>query len=552
VQAISTWQVGALIGILLWGPAAMAQGRPDRTQAIEGVVVHVEQSEVVVALGSEQGLPPQARVEVYRRVQVTHPTTRETLTDRFLIGEMLLGDVGHVLSIASNFNELRQRPAVGDFVVYRPPFVPAPPPVVVVRELEPSAPVQAAEPQGQAAKADGRSPELVTLHRELELALASPITARIARWEIYLADYPDSPYAILVDHELNWLRNRLMEERTQAQERAPSTQPEPRKLPAEAYAPRRTYADRPIHIVAAIGQPDRAEDVRVLVKRDDQTHYETISMERAGDYHWRLALDEAWRIVGGLHYFVEVLKTDGEIELVAGTASRPREVTLEEPVKVPADTENRSRARASFDFVNFRHQSGQDDQFFRFEADFRYAIRGFSPLVAFRTGVGTYQGSGGNRLAIEGGERSREMSLGYGYVDTEFGLHELFSLSTRFVLGTGQATDRRTNYETLGMRLEMRLGEEDGMRLLGGFSLTQEIGNEAWIEFIGNITDRVPLLAAVIVTNLPVGAELGVSLQGGAGYALTDRFALMARVGWNARTINYYGPSLGLGTVLNW
>lgn len=553
MNAAVLWRILALTGILWLVPFSTLEAQTGE-QTLEGVVVHVDAREIFVALGSEQGLPALARVEVYRRVEVVHPNTREKLTDRFPIGEMELSEVGRVLSIGSSFGGLQQRPSVGDFVVYRirPSRAPQPENLGVAQNLEvESLPSHEAEAPPSEPAHQSRPPELVNFHRDMEAAMAQPLSARIARWEQYLAQYPDSPHARLVDRELIWLRNRLMEERLSSQAVQQPAREERRQSRAQVDAPRKTFTDRPVHIVATLSEPDIAEEVRVLIKRDSQTHFEMLPMERIGDFHWRLAVDESWRSPGTLHYFVETVRKDGEIDLVAGSSNRPNLVVLEESVEVRRERENRSQANASFDFVNFNHGKGKDE-FYRFESDFRYAIRGYAPLVAFRTGVGIYQGGGGRRDDIEAGEPSREMSVGYGYVDTEFAFHDLVSFSSRLVLGTGQATDRPTNYDTLGMRLQLRVGEEDGMRLIGGVSLTQEIGNEAWIEFIGHVLERVPLLAAVIVTNLPVGAELGVSLQGGIGYALTDRFALMARVGWNARTINYYGPSFGVGTVLNW
>ncbi len=73
---------------------------------VEGVVVRVDATEVVVDLGRDQGVPPDAVVQFYRRLEVTHSVTGEAMVDRFPIGHTRLSQVGALLSIARDLDAL--------------------------------------------------------------------------------------------------------------------------------------------------------------------------------------------------------------------------------------------------------------------------------------------------------------------------------------------------------------------------------------------------------------------------------------------------------------
>ena len=78
------------------------------------------------------------------------------------------------------------------------------------------------------------------------------------------------------------------------------------------------------------------------------------------------------------------------------------------------------------------------------------------------------------------------------------------------------------------------------------------LGSRAFTEMHIETFERVPLAAAVTVTNLPVDGDLGLQLDLRAGYRVFDWLAVNALAGWNARTINHYGFTGGGGLTLNW
>ncbi|MCA9539896.1 MAG: hypothetical protein KC620_13455 [Myxococcales bacterium] len=103
-----------------------------------------------------------------------------------------------------------------------------------------------------------------------------------------------------------------------------------------------------------------------------------------------------------------------------------------------------------------------------------------------------------------------------------------------------------------GVEARLRIGRFDGTRLVIGASAIEGLGSRAFTEMHIETFERVPLAAAVTVTNLPVDGDLGLQLDLRAGYRVFDWLAVNALAGWNARTINHYGFTGGGGLTLNW
>lgn len=515
---------------LTWaaGPAR-AQAPPDR--AIEGVVVQVQGGEIIVDLGRARGLPGQTLVQVYRRVEVKHPITHKTVVDRFPIGAMLLEQVGSALSIASRQDGLSRKPEVGDFVVFEPVASPRPNPTP---EPEPSpGPTEPPKP-----------PDTAALETAFARSLGRPLTDRITIFEAWLVEFPASAHAPSVGSELQWLREKLATERG-----AIATLPTDLDLESFVSLPSVIDTEQPLTVVAAITRPDRVEAVRVLVRRQDQVQFQSLFMERAGDTTWRTSLPPAWRTPGTLDVVVEAVRTDGKLQPLEGLPERPRRIEVIEAIHDPAPVIARSRARLVVDVVDFKTGPIEDD-YVRFESDFRYRVD-YGPLSAVSVGVGLFNGRGGALDALNAGTPSRAQEVNYGFAEAEVELHPYLVLSGRMLVGNLGADDRSTLGRATGFRTQLRIGGE-GTNLELGTALTDGIGNEGWITFNLDAIERVPMEASVVVTNLPVGEDLGVSLNVGAGWAFTEWFALLGRLGWNARTINDFGPTVGLATTLTW
>lgn len=526
------------LALCLWGAAAQAQD-PDAARAgeaqegaqapVAGVVVGVQNGEVILDLGAASGLTPGARVEVLRRLEVKHPVTGAVIVDHFPIGELSLDEVGQLLSIVRGWEPLSRAPQVGD-AVRLAGLAPAPP-----RALFPTDP--------------GRDPAQDALEEAFVQTLGRPLTERISRWEGYLARWPQSPWSAEIGQELRWLYDEV--ERARRAPSAPQASAAPAGLTARVSAPARLHAGEPLEIHAAVLEAEEVSQVRLLARRRGALTFETLPMRRNGDLHWVAQLTEpAWRSPGALEFFVEAVRADGALETLRGDASAPLLILQDPSPAELVDEGDRSRAEALFEWVNFKNGEGADE-YLRFETSYRYRVRGWGALSGFKVGVLIFDGEGGEVEEIARGQ-TRRRAVNAGFAEVELSLFEYFGVSARASAGNHHQTLDGTAAGVFGLRLQTRIGEEDGTRLDLGGALTDELGNEAWASLTLDTIDRVPLAVSVVATNLPVGGDLGVSLNLSAGWELNDHLALELRTGWNARTINHYGFTGGVGASLRW
>ena len=516
-------------------PSILQAEEADDGRPVEGVIVSVNGEELVMDLGLDTGLPSDAVVHVYRRLEVTHPVSGDVIVDRFPIGAVGLDEVGHVLSLARVDSRLSRMPTVGDYVVWEP--------VGDTRARPDSV------GGGLTAMGEVLDPAARILDETFHRTLGRPLAERIAIWEGYVGENPESEYIPQVGSELMLLRELQAEQRAALSPRPPAT---PMQMPLRGHLslPRVTRSDLPLDCAVSIDEPAEVEAVRLLARRAGQETYETVPMERSGDHSWRVRLEDVWLQPGQVEVFAEAVRRDGDTELIAGGARVPLSIIVEEPDPDESDLDNRSRAHLVFEFVDF--DSGPAvDQYFRIEGDFQYVID-LSVLHAFRIGAGVFQGEGASLAALEAGEPTQSRNVNYGFAETELALADAFGVAWRFSLGNGKHHSDEQFSSVIGNALRIRIGRAQGTRLEIGGALLSGVGNEAWTEFFLDVLDRFPMSASVVVTNLPVGEDLGVSLNYGVGWRATDWFTLEARLGANARTIDHFGFTGGLGTVLEW
>ena len=423
------------------------------------------------------------------------------------------------------------------------------------------------------------------LENAWEMTMGEPLEKRITIYRSFLEAYPQGRYAEAVAEELAWLRAEMAvargavatREEMEPKERA--AQPPP--LQAQVSAPPRLSPDEPLEIVATLNQPTAVRQVRVLMKQLGATGaYRTMPMERMGDYNWRLQIPAGTYEEGNqLAYFVEAVTREENLELLEGSAATPQITTYRVEARDPARIEDRSRVSAVAEYVDFNSFAPGDDAYLRVEADYRYRLQ-LPILVGWRVGAGVFQGAGASVDAIaryqealqdpdlEAIDPARQTTLGYGFAEAELAIHEYFGLALRVLAGNqqgdlatsvdvpgegfGARQDPGSIASAYGARAELRLGAVDGTRLMLGGTILGDIGAEAWLRLMIESLDRIPMSGEAVVTNLPVGADIGVSLNYGIGYQFTDLFALMLRVGLNARTTQHLGLGGGLGTILQW
>lgn len=538
-------RVVAAICLLYLAPLPSHAAPPERLAT--GTIVRVDKGELFLDLGTDAGLQVGEAIEVFRRIEIRHPVTNRMIVDRFPIGTATISEAGRLLSIVDDFDDLQPPPRVGDLFDYgrprssRPPATPpATPPGTP--NVTPSAPTTPT-PSPNTVEVPAADPIL----RVFELTLGLPIRDRINLWEDWVQANPRSPRVGAVREEIASLSRMLASASTTA--RPPTPKPA-ETLTARHAIPDRASPDQPIEIYVAVLEAERVKALRLLARRRGDPTYTLIPLVADGRFGARATLEGAWRNPGVLEVRIEASTIDGKTEVLTGPNDRL--LTIASVERDVVDERNRSRASARFDWVSF-WSGHDDDQFIRFETDFRYRLGG-ELLEAFRMGVGLFKGRGGATDLLDAGViDGEERSINYGFAEVELNVHRLFGLSGRLLVGTFQSTDRSEPLSSaFGVAVEARVGEADKTRLYGGLQATEYIGREFWLRVAIAEVEGWPMEASVVVSDLPVGADYGVSLGYGISWQATELVAFALRVGWNARTINHSGFSAGTGVVLTW
>jgi hypothetical protein len=507
-----------LISLLVLGDrGALAQGTPSEPAgegALEGTVVRASTTEIVVALGSGQGLRPGAIVELYRIVEVTHPQSGAVLVDRFPIGRVRL-EVGAVLSIGRDLSDLTDLPAVGDVVVAWGPRGP-------VRPTTPT------EPTGVA----------VTREPTWDLDASPPASPSVSAETV--AVQPRTWTRLDADHR----------------RAATAAEPDPPRLgnglQSWVVTPDRVPPGRPLEVWAGIVERERVEAVRLLLRRAGEATYATLPMTPDGDFNWRAGVPAALvEEPGRIEYAVEVVLDDGRVQPIEGTAAAPSEIVIQGERTDAVEQDGRSRVRAVFEYVDFSTGASVDDHFLRFESSYGYAVD-FGAISEFTVGVGIIEGSGGFVEALDAGAPATRSAVNYGFAELGLAFSRAVGGRLRVLAGNISPGGDQSMSGVFGGGLGLRFGEADGTHLLLDAALTERIGNQISAEIVIAAVERVPMSGSAVVTNLPVGADYGVSLGYSIGYQVTDWLSLSARTGINARTTEHLGVTGGLGATLDW
>ena len=510
-------------------------------EEVEGTIIQVSQQEVIVDLGHRQGVPKGATLKVFRRLEVRHPVSGEAIVDRFPIGALPLEQVGELLSIATERGGLQRMPSVGDHVIY-----------------EIADPTKEPPPEAAEVVAVGRTLEEQSLNKIFHDGLGTPLKYRVVLYEEHLLAFPEGAHNKKVIAELQTLyrfNENLKTLEAELVERSAAV-PDTFSLTTKVVGPLHATTDDVILFDVSVRERAQVALVRLIIKRPNLEMLETLEMLPNGDFNWSVALPDDWRSEGEFRWFTEIVLTDGSLHRGGGDARGIRTFTLTEIVPDVPDQRRRSTLHTEFAYVDFWYE-GNSDAYFRFDTNIRYLVD-WGIVRAFRMGFGVFQGEGGSVEELEeGGEdgeggEGRERNVNYGYSELEFAFHDLAGIALRLSIGGHHETAEGTAEGLFGFSGDLRIGREDGTRLLLGGAFTQQLGNEGWLHLVLEEVERVPMDLGVVVTNLPVDADLGVSLFYGAGFRINNFIAIHARVGWNARTINHFGFTGGGSTVLTW
>lgn len=535
---VAGWIVPGLAAPGLAAPGASLAGEKV-AGVVEGVVVKVDADEVVIDLGRALGLPSGEPVHLFRRMVVKHPISGEVIEDRFPIGTVQPAQVGELLTIIRDLGGLERPPVPGDFAVYRPAVSPAPP-VSAASEARPG------PPGGVASE-----PDTAALEAIHTAALGQSLPRRIELYESFGRAFPESRHVDGVGRELVALQALLTQVQGGSAEPKPATLAGADGLTVRHLAPRPIIAGERLEVAVAVVEGERITELRLLAARKGSETWVVRSMAREGDFYHRVDLPaELVSEAGTVNYVIEAVRSDGRLEAIVGEHARPVVLRVE-PLPAGRQPPGGSRLDVVARYVDFNTGGDATDAYFQFESTFTYELALWA-VRAVRVGVGVIDGEGGPTDAIDAGAATETVSLNYAFAEGEFEVGDWVGLAARLIGGNRQSSDDSPREAMVGMEARLRIGRFEETRVVAGVAVLDVLGAKAFLDMHIEVFDRLPMRAGVVVTNLPVDADVGVQLDYQIGYQINDLLAVHAQVGWNARTINHYGFTGGGGLSLAW
>lgn len=508
-----------LLVLLLLAVPALAAPR-------QAYILRIEGTDAFADIGQADAAAPGTRLRVFRVIEARHPVTGKVLRDRFLLGELEVLEAGAALSRVGGSRELLARLEVGDEVELPQPAV-----------AQPSSPTQSTPTTRPDAPAPSDA-ERSALRAAWDAALKLPPAERARVWEQFLATWPRTELAGPIRAEIALLRA------GPPTPSGPLAPPPPAKPVLELSAPDTALVGEPV-ILTLTHQAGPSPRVALLHWRQaGAPTFRTLPMRAEPTGHFRATLPQEAVAEPAIEYFVEAEGDNGATLAAAASATSPMRIAIKlPPSERRVERTRRSRVRLYDEYVDFNRFKG-NDVYNLFEVDFLY--RTLTTVHAVRVGYGSYQGRGTPKDLLDTGATPRRVGFTYGFSEVEIRLGE--SIATLVKASAG------VNREglTLGIDLGLRIGSETGTSLLVRGATVRYIGRRASLALAWDAVQGWPMSAEVVVTNEPIGEDLGVRLLYTVGRSLTDWLDVSARVGYQLRDINHSGLTLGLGTTFHW
>jgi hypothetical protein len=508
-----------LLVLLMWAVPALAAPR-------QAYILRIEGADAFADIGQADTAAPGTRLRVYRVIEARHPVTGKVLRDRFLLGEVEVLEAGATLSRIGGAKELLARLEVGDEVELPQPV-----------EAQPASPAQPAPTTRPGAPAASDA-ERTALRAAWDAALKLPPAERARVWEQFLTAWPRTELAGPIRAEIALLRA--------APPAATGQQPKP--LPAapvlKVSGPDSALVGEPV-IVTLTHLAGPAPRAALLHWRQaGEPTFRTLPLRAEPTGHFRAQLPQEAVAEPALEYFVEAENENGATLAAEASATSPRRIAIQlPPSERRVERIRRSRVRLYDEYVDFNRFKG-NDVYNLFEVDFLYRV--LTTVHAVRVGFGSYQGRGTPKDLLDTEAIPRRVGFTYGFSEVEIRLGE--SLATLIKASAGVNREGLTT----GLDLGLRIGSETGTSLLLRGATVKNIGRRASLALAWDAVRGWPMSAEVVVTNEPIGEDLGVRLLYSVGRSVTDWLDVSARVGYQLRDINHSGFTLGLGTTFHW
>jgi hypothetical protein len=538
---------------------------------VRGWLLRIDGDEFVIDRGTADGLHPGTPVKLYRTIRARHPLTGKEVLDRFPVGDAAADEVAAHLAILKPDEKTRRTLQVGDmveFVVQGVKHREVPPHLVP----EATTPTPPPSPSCPMCPPPPRCPEVVgstdpVLDETFRQTLGRTPPERILLWRKYAQTHPDSPLLPQIRQEIDALNEQSGASKT-AREDAQRIQNALRLVSHDRLA--RVRVGEPVWLVFSAADWSQVTDLRVHWRRKGEGTYELARPQPSGVLHRRFRLPDAVVREPGLEYYAVVTQPDGTSVDLVGTVRAPQAIEVTDPFaevgRVPHDATMLRILGEYVDFNRFR----RDDQVTFAEVSVLYRLQEPELLYAFELGYGLFNGGGGkvagsDLLLADGSPRlqasgpavgtpirkydtidPRTASFKYAWVSTEWAFLPQFHGITRFVVGLG-----RTGLDS-GLELQARIGPERGTNLRVGVSTLADLGRAASVALTTHAIERVPMSGIFEVTNRPVGEDIGIRLIYQADWRWTEHVGLIGRLGYNLRTVDHAGLSVGGGMVFAW
>lgn len=548
--------VPAILAVAGLSAAAPAEAQPATAaraaREVFGVVLEIQDDELIVDLGSDRGATEGAVVEIWRPLKLKHPVTGKVLTDRFRIGSLRLGQVRGTMALATAEGSLKRDAQKGDVVI------------LVRKAAGPEA--GASEPSSTTVPTPiGREDvEARAIARMLDDLRGADLVTRIRRYEDYVRSQPKGRFARVLYEEAAALRQLLSEEKR------PEKRPSDREVEgaqADERAAARNFR-RPTEVVA--GEP-----LRVGIEVNDATAGAVLHLRQAGEPAYQsMPMTEAGKgyFVANIpgerltspraELFIEGTSSQGAVSVLSGSAETPETVTVYDAPRPSAPKKLDASVVAVSDYADYNRFRG-NDRVWQTEGYFQLRY-GDTGVRALRTGFGVYRGVGGSiRDLDERNLAGRKVGLTYGYLETEIGFVRAFSMIGKVAVGL------LDDGVSGGGQLLVRIGSDQSTNLVLGGEILRGVGLRSITQLEWSSFERVPIVLRTEVTNQPAGAapsseqrddpstsqadgEVGVRGIVQVGFKVVPSFVVAVRGSFQGRNIRHAGPGFGGAMGYTW
>jgi len=324
--------------------------------------------------------------------------------------------------------------------------------------------------------------------------------------------------------------------------------------PAVHHSPCLTAREaRDITIEATLERPDLVKRA-VLVYRGGGTHGEVELARGSSSY---AAVIPAAAVRGSLTYAIELETTAGERLPAFATRALPHPVTVLDDVDHHASAATlarlggrRSVVETSAEYASFGDQTttlrtrgapvrtfDTPDHFYRFEGAYTYRLLGVVSEFGIRAGAVR------GESVVEGETDPSKYQVGLNYGAPRVRLRATDWLHVEAELLTS-VTEVGFSVGGGGAVL---VGDPYGTKIVFGAEGIQVFGVRGYTRLDLVANRRLMVSPIVEVTGMPHAESAGVRLLGEARVDLGKGFGLVGRGGYQARTFNRGGPTLGAG-----